>query len=83
MPCLMPATEASLKTARCPDISRLTSHLLDGSQIYGSTEAITQSLRNMDSDGKLTLDKRGREQFIPRDADGNVLTGFSKCYAWS
>jgi hypothetical protein len=38
---------------------------------------MTQGLRNMHSDGKLLLTKEGREQFLPRDADGNPLTGFN------
>ncbi len=49
----------------------------DCSQIYGSSEAVTSTLRNMHDDGKLLLTKDGREQFLPRDADGNPLTGFN------
>ncbi|KAK0630976.1 heme peroxidase [Bombardia bombarda] len=49
----------------------------DGSQIYGSTEAVTQRLRSKNPDGKLTMEKVGRETFLPRDPDRNVRTGFN------
>ena len=38
---------------------------------------MTRSLRDLNSDGKLTLDKRGDAQFLPRDSEGNPLTGFN------
>ncbi|KAL8779972.1 MAG: hypothetical protein Q9213_006697, partial [Squamulea squamosa] len=49
----------------------------DSSQIYGSSEAATRTLRNQHNDGKLLLTNDGRAQFLPRDADGNPLTGFN------
>lgn len=49
----------------------------DASQIYGSSEEVTRTLRTKHEDGKLLLKKDGREAFLPRDADGNVLTGFN------
>lgn len=50
----------------------------DGSQIYGSGEAITRGLRTQHQDGKLLLYKTGKEEtFLPRDAAGNPKTGFS------
>lgn len=49
----------------------------DASQIYGSNEEVTRSLRTKHEDGKLLLHKDGREAFLPRDAEGNVLTGFN------
>ena len=61
------------------NVSRDTNviHLFrDGSQIYGSTEAVTAELRGLDPDGKLILNKDGTGAFIPRDAEGNPLTGF-------
>jgi hypothetical protein len=62
---------------KCPGYKNTNTAWWDSSQIYGSSEAVTQTLRNLHSDGKLLLDKEGREHFLPRDADGNVLTGFS------
>jgi hypothetical protein len=49
----------------------------DSSQIYGGSEEATMKLRNMNSDGKLTLKRDGREQFLPRNADGTPDTGFN------
>ncbi|CCC10458.1 unnamed protein product [Sordaria macrospora k-hell] len=62
---------------KCPGYKNLNTAWWDGSQIYGSSESVTQKLRNHNPDGKLPLDSRGREQFLPRDQDGNVLTGFN------
>ena len=62
---------------KCPGYKNTNTAWWDGSQIYGSSEATTRTLRNLHSDGKLLLDKEGREQFLPRDADGNPLTGFN------
>jgi hypothetical protein len=53
-------------------------HRWDGSQIYGSSEAKTQELRDQHEDGKLLLETRGAEEtFLPRDTEGNPKTGFS------
>lgn len=62
---------------KCPGYRNENTAWWDGSQIYGSSEAITQSLRSKHPDGKLTLDESGNEAFLPRDAHGNVLTGFN------
>ena len=62
---------------KCPGYKNTNTAWWDSSQIYGSSEAATRKLRNLHSDGKLLLDKEGREQFLPRDADGNPLTGFN------
>jgi hypothetical protein len=62
---------------KCPGYKNTNTAWWDCSQIYGSSEAITQALRDACDDGKLTLTKEGRESFIPRDAAGNVLTGFN------
>jgi hypothetical protein len=61
----------------CPGYKNTNTPWWDNSQIYGSSEAITQSLRTSNNDGKLLLTKEGREAFLPRDAAGNVLTGFN------
>ncbi|KAJ9644419.1 hypothetical protein H2204_001771 [Knufia peltigerae] len=62
---------------RCPGYRNVNTAWWDSSQIYGSSEAVTKTLRNLNSDGKLTLTEEGRVQFLPRDADGNPLTGFN------
>ncbi|KAL8900331.1 MAG: hypothetical protein Q9207_005746 [Kuettlingeria erythrocarpa] len=62
---------------KCPGYKNTNTAWWDSSQIYGSSEAVTSTLRNMHDDGKLLLTKDGREQFLPRDADGNPLTGFN------
>ncbi|KAK8071803.1 hypothetical protein PG996_005151 [Apiospora saccharicola] len=61
---------------KCPGYKNVNTSWWDGSQIYGSSEAITESLRTKLPDGKLTLNQNGTGAFIPRDQDGNPLTGF-------
>ncbi|KAK5227975.1 hypothetical protein LTR72_001858 [Exophiala xenobiotica] len=77
LPRTKPDEVLSQTDVQCPGYKNTNTAWWDSSQIYGSNEAVTESLRNMDSDGKLTLTKEGREQFLPRDADGNPLTGFN------
>lgn len=62
---------------KCPGYKNKNTSWWDLSQIYGSSEAITQSLRTNSGDGKLLLSEDGKEQFLPRDANGVVITGFS------
>lgn len=62
----------------CPGYRNVNTAWWDGSQIYGSSEAVTTSLRSSHPHGKLLLDEVGKEQrFIPRDEDGTPKTGFS------
>jgi hypothetical protein len=61
---------------KCPGYKNSNSAWWDGSQIYGSTEEKTAKLRACHVDGKLPFTKAGNENFIPRDVDGNPLTGF-------
>jgi hypothetical protein len=61
----------------CPGYRNLNTPWWDGSQIYGSSESITLALRAKHPDGKLEMDARGTESFLPRDKDGNVETGFN------
>jgi len=60
---------------KCPGYKNKNTAWWDLSQIYGSDETVTPSLRTTTGDGKLLLTKEGKEQFIPRDANGNVITG--------
>jgi hypothetical protein len=62
---------------RCPGYVNENTAWWDGSQIYGSTEDVTKSLRTKLRDGKLTLDEIGTASFLPRDIDGNPKTGFN------
>jgi hypothetical protein len=53
-------------------------HWWDASQLYGSSEAVTQTLRGKSVNGKLTLDEnKTGESFLPRDSSGIPITGFS------
>lgn len=61
----------------CPGYKNTNTSWWDSSQIYGSSEAVTQTLRTTHPDGKLLLTTNGREQFLPRDDQGNPLTGFN------
>ncbi|KAK8061975.1 heme peroxidase [Apiospora phragmitis] len=61
---------------KCPGYKNVNTSWWDGSQIYGSNEKETKSLRTKLPDGKLTLNQNGTGAFIPRDKDGNPLTGF-------
>jgi len=60
----------------CPGYRNLNTPWWDGSQIYGSSESVTEGLRTKRPDGKLELTERGTEAFLPRDKDGNPQTGF-------
>ncbi|KAK3368588.1 heme peroxidase-domain-containing protein [Podospora didyma] len=62
---------------KCPGYRNLNTAWWDGSQIYGSSEAVTQTLRTQQPDGKLLLDTHGLVSFLPRDEQGNPLTGFN------
>ncbi len=62
---------------QCPGYKNTNTAWWDSSQIYGSSEATTQTLRTKDPDGKLTLTEKGTEAFLPRDDSGNPLTGFN------
>ncbi len=61
----------------CPGYTNENTPWWDGSQIYGSSEKVTRSLRTKHPDGKLVLDKLGTVSFLARDKDGNPLTGFN------
>jgi hypothetical protein len=62
---------------KCPGYNNENTAWWDGSQIYGSSEKATEALRTKLPDGKLELDERGTVSFLPRDKDGNPLTGFN------
>jgi hypothetical protein len=50
----------------------------DASQIYGSSEAATMSLREGAMNGKLAMRKEGFEDFLPRDENNLPKTGFNQ-----
>ncbi|KAH9219924.1 heme peroxidase [Leptodontidium sp. 2 PMI_412] len=62
---------------KCPGYRNQNTAWWDGSQIYGSSEAVTRSLRTMNEDGKLLMTNAGREAFLPRDENGLPKTGFN------
>ncbi|CAG5166726.1 uncharacterized protein ALTATR162_LOCUS6969 [Alternaria atra] len=62
----------------CPGYRNQNTAWWDASQIYGSSENVTMSLRGEDRDGKLLLEKVGKEaRFLPRNPDGTPKTGFN------
>jgi hypothetical protein len=61
----------------CPGYNNKNTAWWDGSQIYGSSEVVTQSLRTRDPDGKLILAEESMQAFLQRDIAGNPRTGFS------
>ncbi|KAG6353701.1 hypothetical protein INS49_005410 [Diaporthe citri] len=62
--------------SECPGYKNVNTGWWDGSQIYGSSEILTKQLRDNSPDGKLELDQKGAVAFLPRDGNGNPLTGF-------
>ncbi|RMY06649.1 hypothetical protein D0867_09627 [Hortaea werneckii] len=71
-------TELHPSDQLCPGYRNVNTAWWDGSQIYGSSEAVTRQLRSKDQDGKLQLDRIGDQPFfIPRNEDGTPKTGFS------
>lgn len=50
----------------------------DASQIYGSSEDETKSLREGAMNGKLAMRKEGYEDFLPRDENNLPKTGFNQ-----
>ncbi|GAB1732075.1 hypothetical protein NU195Hw_g8930t1 [Hortaea werneckii] len=71
-------TELHPSDQLCPGYRNVNTAWWDGSQIYGSNEAVTRQLRSKSQDGKLQLDRVGNQPFfIPRNEDGTPKTGFS------
>jgi len=62
---------------KCPGYKNDNTAWWDCSQIYGTSEAVTQSLRTTHPDGKLLLTKTGKAEFLPRDSSGSPKTGFN------
>ncbi len=62
---------------KCPGYRNINTAWWDASMIYGSSETTTQTLRDKHPDGKLALTEKGTVAFLPRDSDGNPLTGFN------
>lgn len=60
-----------------PAYKNKNTHWWDGSQIYGSTEAQTQALREKAVNGKLFMEDGTSDYFLPRDQRGIPITGFS------
>ncbi|KAI9055355.1 hypothetical protein LZ554_000314 [Drepanopeziza brunnea f. sp. 'monogermtubi'] len=60
-----------------PGYINVNSSWWDASQIYGSNEATTTSLRDNAPNGKLFLRKKGFVDFLPRDENDLPKTGFN------
>jgi hypothetical protein len=60
-----------------PAYRNKNTHWWDGSQIYGSTEAQTNVLREKAVNGKLFMEDGTSDYFLPRDHRGIPVTGFS------
>ena len=71
-----PDTKLDPSDVVCPGYKNTSTSWWDGSQIYGSSEAVTESLRTTHPDGKLMLTEKGTLSSIPRDDAGNPKTGF-------
>lgn len=62
----------------CPGYRNENTHWWDGSQIYGSSEAVTATLRSQHPHGKLLLEKVGKQdRYLPRNPDGTPKVGFN------
>ena len=62
---------------RCPAYRNANTAWWDASQLYGSSEAVTEDLRGICVHGKLKMSERGSEAFLPRDDNGLPMTGFN------
>lgn len=59
-----------------PAYKNKNTHWWDGSQIYGSSEALTEVLRGKATDGKLYVEEGSADHFLPRDHRGIPISGF-------
>lgn len=73
-----PDTPLSKLDITSPTYTNMNTAWWDGSQIYGSSEAMTSELRGSAFHGKLAMKKDGREDFLLRDASNLPLTGFNQ-----
>lgn len=72
-----PAKALDDKDKKYPAYENENTHWWDGSQIYGSNEALTNHLRGNAINGKMAVDKDKMDTFLPRDDKGIPKTGFS------
>ena len=59
-----------------PAYKNKNTHWWDGSQIYGSSEALTEVLRGKATDGKLYVEDGSADHYLPRDHRGIPISGF-------
>lgn len=62
----------------CPAYKNMNTGWWDASQLYGSDEATTSSLRAGAIDGKLKMRTEGFEDYLPRDENNLPKTGFNQ-----
>lgn len=77
LPRTKPDVKLSETDVHCPGYKNMNTAWWDSSQIYGSDEKVTDELRHADPDGKLLLDDKLCEKFLPRDKQGLPETGFN------
>ncbi len=73
----LPDTPLSEVDRKFPAYKNKNTHWWDGSQIYGSSEAQTTSLRGKAVDGKLFVEESSTDYFLPRDSRGIPVSGFT------
>lgn len=73
----LPDTPLDSTDTISPAYANENTHWWDGSQLYGSSEAATTALRGDAINGKLAVDSSGIVTYLPRDAAGIPLTGFT------
>jgi hypothetical protein len=77
LPRTKPDTPLDDTDKRCPAYQNQNTAWWDASELYGSSEAATKEIRSNCVQGKLKMDQKGTESFLPRDANGLPLTGFN------
>jgi hypothetical protein len=62
----------------CPAYKNINTAWWDASQMYGSDEATTMTLRKGATLGKLAMREDGHTEYLPRDGNNLPLTGFNQ-----
>jgi len=78
VPRTKPTAPLSTLDESCPAYKNINTAWWDASQLYGSDEATTMTLRMGAVLGKLKMREDGRTEYLPRDANNLPLTGFNQ-----
>jgi hypothetical protein len=73
-----PDSALSKLDEECPAYKNTNTAWWDASQLYGSDEATTMSLRQGAILGKLAMNEEGHTEYLPRDANNLPKTGFNQ-----